>query len=215
VWRADLSEVQDTVTASLDAGERRRAAAIIGPSHSRLWARSRGVLRALLGLYLHVPPDSVALALDARGKPFLSDAAGHADISPADAPATVSFSLSHSGGLALYAFASAGAVGVDVEAGVGRDRLDTVAIAARVFGAGEAARLQSLDAVSRSDRFLSMWVRHEARLKCLGVGLLGARVALAQSEPWLADVSLERPARGAVAASVAPGELRCWMWPPA
>lgn len=216
VWRADLGEVRDGITASLDAAERRRAAGGLRPAHARLWARSRGVLRSLLGLYLSCPPSSLEIATDERGKPYLASARERpAGASAADVPEAVSFSLSHSGALALYAFGFAGPVGVDAETGIGRERLDTLAIAARTFGAAQAARLRSLEPTARTGEFLSLWVRHEARLKCLGVGLTGAPGPGAVRDPWIAELALEGCARGAVAASTAPQELRCWTWPPA
>ena len=87
----------------------------------------------------------------------------------ARASTALSFNLSHSGHLALYAFSKAGAVGVDVE--VARRGLDVVAIAARAFGAAEARRLRGFAPAIRKEEFRRTWVRHESALKCWGTGI--------------------------------------------
>jgi 4'-phosphopantetheinyl transferase superfamily len=119
--------------------------------------------------------------------------------------------VSHSGGLALYAFSEATAVGVDVE--VGRHTVDEVAIAARAIGADEAERLRALDPSLRRREFLRTWARHEAALKCLGLGIGAARGTTDGRRPWIAQLELGEDAAGAAVAAVrAPGELRCWEW---
>jgi 4'-phosphopantetheinyl transferase len=89
--------------------------------------------------------------------------------------AELAFNVSHSGDLALYAFTSGRAVGVDVEL-IGRRRPDVLALAERAFGQEEAARLGRIAASMREHEFLRSWVRHEAALKCRG-GRLGEDVA--------------------------------------
>lgn len=79
--------------------------------------------------------------------------------------------MSHSGELALYAFSTAGAVGVDLE--TARRPIDEVAIAARLFREADAQRLQSLAPRARRREFLRLWTRYEAELKCRGLGIGG------------------------------------------
>jgi hypothetical protein len=110
----------------------------------------------------------------------------------------------------MYAFSEAGAVGVDVE--VGRHTIDEVAIAARAIGAEEAERLRALDPALRRREFLRAWARHEAQLKCLGVGIGAARGASAERRPWIAQLEMGPDAGAAVAAERPPRELRCWEW---
>jgi phosphopantetheinyl transferase len=119
--------------------------------------------------------------------------------------------MSHSGQLALYAFSDAGAVGVDVE--VIRRPIDEVAIAARMLGQDEAERLQALDVESRQQEFLRAWARHEAELKCLGVGVGGDEAQHAQRKPLVLDLELGFSAGAAVATEHRARELRCWDWP--
>jgi 4'-phosphopantetheinyl transferase len=212
--------------------------------------RARGVLRALLGSYLGIDPKTVRFAIGEHGKPDLaadpsSDrAASLADLGrqpdamqfPPRRRPRLSFNVSHSGALALYAFTYEGPVGVDVEvsrrpsndrtAGIkagGADRwfdeparrsLDEVAIAARAFGREEARRLEGLEpAISRRE-FVRTWVRYEAALKCLGTGIGGTEAACSDEDLWVAELDVGGRAAAAIALERPPGEVRWWNWPP-
>jgi 4'-phosphopantetheinyl transferase len=155
VWRADLAVERADPLVFLSPHERERAGRILNPRKRELWMRSRALLRSLLARYLEIAPRELEFGANVRGKPVLVGA------EPA-----LHFSLSHSGQLALYAFASAGPVGVDVELvrGGARPR-NAVAIAARAFGRDAAERLRALDANARELEFLRLWARREAELK--------------------------------------------------
>jgi 4'-phosphopantetheinyl transferase len=200
VWRADLNEVAEDLGKLLCSEERARAERMVDERNGELWRRSRGLLRALLGRYLQREPSSLRFSTGEHGKPALAD-----DSSP-----TVNFNMSHSGQLALYAFSDAGAVGVDVE--VARRPTDEVAIAARVLGASEAARLRALDPETRRQEFLRAWTRYEAELKCLGMGIGGTDGGIEGTRPWVADLELGQGAACAVATARPARELRCWGW---
>ncbi len=60
-------------------------------------------------------------------------------------------------------------MGVDVE--VGRRSVEEIAVARSWLGAAQARRLEALDPAIRRREFLRAWTRHEAQLKCLGVGI--------------------------------------------
>jgi 4'-phosphopantetheinyl transferase len=157
------------------------------------------VLRALLGRYLGVDASALRFVEDERGKPALAESAA------------VSFNLSHSGALALYAFCADAAVGVDVE--TDRRSLDEVAIAARVLGETTAARLRAItDPRARRHEFLRAWTRYEAELKCLGTGIGAGAADAPTSELWVAELDLGAGAAGAVACAREPRELRRWAW---
>jgi 4'-phosphopantetheinyl transferase len=199
LWRADLGRVPEELCELLSDTERARAQRFLHPPGGRLWARSRGVLRSLLGRYLQRDPRTLQIAVEAHGKPVLVP------------PSPLCFNLSHSGELALLAFTTAGAVGVDVE--VPRRPVDTLALAARTFGAAEASRLERLHPAAREREFLRAWVRHEAALKCLGTGIGGAAaVAEAAEALWIAELEMGPAAAGAVALGAAPDGLCCWDW---
>jgi 4'-phosphopantetheinyl transferase len=199
VWRADLHAVADELTELLSDEERARGQRMLRDRDRELWRRSRGVLRALLGRYLQLDPRTVRLAATPHGKPVL-----------ADDPQELHFNLSHSGDLALYAFSATVSVGVDVE--LERRHVDVLAVAARTFGPAEAERLRGLDPSVRRREFLRAWVRHEAELKCLGVGIGGADVDLAGPRPWIAELDAGPRGAGAVAAGCEPLEIRHWEW---
>lgn len=206
VWRAELESTGEELVELLSAEERARGERFLHERDRRLWMRSRGVLRALIGRYLHTDGRNLAFTTGEHGKPALL-------IDRASGPAGLSFNLSHSGSLALYAFALTVPVGVDVE--LARRSVDEVAVAERMLGPAAAARLGELDAESREQEFLRLWVRHEAELKCLGKGIGRAeQVGLDEHRPWLADLDVGPRAAAALATTGTPGELHLWDWTP-
>jgi 4'-phosphopantetheinyl transferase len=194
VWRADLDHLVSVDEAVLSEEERERAARFSSDRSRERWARGRAALRKLLGGYLGIDPTEIELESGERGKPRV--AAGG-----------IEFNLSHSGGLALFAFTRDNPVGVDVEL-AGRVR-DPVAVAEREFGSAESERLRALPAADLEPEFLRIWVRHEAALKCGGEGL-GAPAGGA--EVTLLDLDLGPGAAGAVALERAPDAVSLWRF---
>ena len=202
VWRADLDGVNDDVLGSLCQEERARAERFPNKHDGRLWQRAHGVLRALLGRYLDRDPGTLRFTTGAQGKPELEQ-------NPARG-SQLSFNLSHSGTLALFAFAFGEAVGVDVE--VARRPLEEVAIAERLFGPGEAKRLQGLEQGEREREFLRAWVRKEAELKCRGSGLAADTADAREAPVWIAELDVGPGAAAAVACERSPLALRYLEW---
>jgi 4'-phosphopantetheinyl transferase len=212
VWRVDLSATGEQAVCALSAHERERAQRIVGPREQRLWSRSRGVLRDLLGRYLKADPGSLELAVGAHGKPRLGGRWSEDGLH---------FNLSHSGELALYAFTACGAIGADVEVlrepsrGVREHR---AALATRVFGAEAAERLGELPPELREREFLRLWTRHEAELKRRGAGIGAASaeeqgVGEAHAKPWIVELNVGRLAVAALASECdRASELRLWEW---
>lgn len=215
VWRADLEAVGDDLVHLLSDEERERANRLLGERDRRRWTRAHGVLRALLGRYLQRDPSSLRFAIGAHGKPGLAERATESGATQRSTTATssgLSFNLSHSGHLALYAFTSTSPVGVDLE--LLRRPIDEVALATRMFGRTQARRLERLDPSTRRLEFLRLWVRHEAELKRRGTGFAtvggvgderwGAEFELAPraaagAEPWIAELEVGSRAVAAVA----------------
>jgi 4'-phosphopantetheinyl transferase len=212
VWRADLAAASSGLGKLLCSEEQARAQRILNQRDGELWRRSRGLLRALLGRYLQVEPEALRFSIGQHGKPLLLPGTEHSTMvqhEGALSPDRLRFNLSHSAQWALYAVSSTCAVGVDVE--VARRPVDEVAIARRILGAAVVERLQALDPDARRREFLRAWVRHEAALKCVGVGIGGTDEP--RHEPWVAEIELGLPdAAAAVAATQPAGELRRWAW---
>ncbi len=209
VWTFALADAPD-LTALLSPDERTRAGRYLHADARRQFTAARGGLRLLLSRYLGTPPERITFTATGNGKP---------------ATAGVSFNVSHSHEVALIAVACGIELGVDVECV--RPRESWPDMARRFFTPGEAARC--VDLLS----FYHTWVRKEAFLKALGLGLSHGLERFAVSVPpddparilyidgdeaaarrWtLAELS---PADGYVGALAAEGPLaishRRWAW---
>jgi 4'-phosphopantetheinyl transferase len=127
----------------------------------------RSAVRAVLGAYLALPPEEVALRRGRWGKPEIANVEG--------APR---FNVSHAGDAALIAVAADRDVGVDVE-GI-RPRRDAAGLATRFFPADESVLVRSRDAAGRETVFLRLWTRKEAIVKAAGGRLAqGLRLSVA------------------------------------
>jgi 4'-phosphopantetheinyl transferase len=195
VWRADLDDLERVGDGVLSSEERERAYRFSSERSRERWSRGRAVLRELLGGYLGSDPAAMEFDEGEWGKP--SAVAGEG----------IEFNISHSGALALLAFALEIPVGVDVEL-AGRVR-DPVAVAERTFGHDEAERLRTLPAAELEQEFLRLWVRHEAALKCRGEGLGGRG-----REDDLAVIELDVGPDGAAAVALdrAPAAVSLWQF---
>jgi 4'-phosphopantetheinyl transferase len=121
---------------------------------------SRGTLRRLLAEYLGLAAASLQFVYSQYGRPTLT---GEATSSP------IEFNVSHSGGVALFAFAHNHRIGVDIEK-LRRD-FSTIEIAERFFSMAERSALRELPVHERHDAFFRCWTRKEAFIKALGEGL--------------------------------------------
>jgi 4'-phosphopantetheinyl transferase len=192
LWRADLAAAPEELGELLCAEERERASRIVRERDRVLWARSRGVLRALLGRYLDRDPRALRFVPGAHGKPALlpEGAAPAADLGPTLAAdlgpipaADLRFNLSHSGAIALYAVGAGRELGVDIECA--RERYTA--------------------------EFLRAWVTREATVKCRGTGL----ATPSQGSPpdlWTAELDVGPQAAAAVTVEGERCELPCWQW---
>lgn len=172
VWTTTLESFPLGVGALADLlspDERERAARMLIPSHRDTFVLARGTLRRLAGAYLDLPPGRLRFDYTALGRPVLP---------AADNPDGLEFSVSHSGGVVLLAFARGVAVGVDVERI--RPRVDCDAIAERFFAPVERQSLASMGGSERRTAFFTCWTRKEAVLKAVGLGISRglARVAV-------------------------------------
>jgi len=154
IWRAKLDCAPETLnkfSGYLSPDEREKSASFYFEVHRNHYVAGRGILRALLSHYLGKPPADFAFAYSDFGKPSLAT--------------DLHFNLSHSHGLALYAFSIQHQLGVDVEKI--RPELAGPEIAERFFSPAEAEVVKA----SGPDAFFRCWTRKEAFLKAHGKGL--------------------------------------------
>jgi 4'-phosphopantetheinyl transferase len=118
---------------------------------------TRGTLRSLLSRYLGATPQELSFRYSAYGKPFLDR---HCDLR---------FNVSHSGGLALMAFAREREIGIDVEK-VDRE-VDAKKLSERFFSVRERQCLKDLSGEELQSAFFRCWTRKEAYVKARGEGL--------------------------------------------
>ncbi len=119
------------------------------------------------------------------------------------------FNLSHSGHLRVLAVARH-EVGVDVE--IVSDRGDVNELAAIGLPADQAAEVAAAPASERNPRFHRLWVRHEARCKLHGVGLVAPLPAAA--DDVVIDLDLDLGAGVAAALAVHASARSSAAWPP-
>jgi 4'-phosphopantetheinyl transferase len=202
IWRAALDEAGWPGAERLPAPERERAAAFLREGGRRRWVAARWALRRVLAGYLDGTAAEIKLETGEGGKPLLRRGGGG-----------VEFNLSHSGGLALVAVTWGCEIGVDVE--VEEPGRDLVALAKRALPPESAAAVREAPPSERSTRFYAAWTRHEARLKCLGVGLTETSLQSDTSEVSDRKLAIENldiaPSYAAAVAVAAPevGPIEC------
>jgi len=209
------------LAARLSAEERARAERFHFARDRQRFVGTRGLLRGLLGRYLGIEPFALRFAYGPRGKPSVMAGPG---------PGRMRFNVSHSGGLALLAFAWDRELGVDIE--LERPVPEADSIARSHFAPAERAALSRLTPAERPRAFFRCWTRKEAFIKATGDGLsrpLDAfEVTLAPGEParllrvegdarearrwWLEDLEPATGFAGALAVRGRPARLACWIW---
>jgi 4'-phosphopantetheinyl transferase len=132
----------------------------------RRYCVRRGVLRELLVQYLACGPRDVPIAYTRFGKPYVADS-------------DVTFNLSHSRGIALYAFARGRDIGCDVE--WQNPRFATGRTAELVLSPAELEAWRLLPERQRTKAFVDYWTCKEAYVKAVGVGFALAPVDITVS----------------------------------
>jgi 4'-phosphopantetheinyl transferase len=158
VWRAPLDGSGWAPPDRLPLEERERAARLRPPGAARRWAAARWALRGVLAHYIEENPAEIALRTGSHGKPAL-----------ADPTAALRFNLSHSSDLALVAVTQAREIGIDVE--WIDPRRDVLSLAPNALDPAAAEAVRAASPAVRSAVFHAAWVRREAVVKCLGIGL--------------------------------------------
>lgn len=163
LWCASLDEGPERaerVLSMLSEDERQRAGRFRLREDRRHFIVARGLLRVILGRYLAAEPPDIRFHYNGYGKPALTRGPGHSGLR---------FNVSHSNGLAVYAFAQDRDVGVDVE--YIRADVPIDEIAEKFFSLSENADLRAMPDVVRHEAFFCCWTRKEAYIKARGTGL--------------------------------------------
>jgi 4'-phosphopantetheinyl transferase len=217
IWRGSIDApaiLLQRFESTLNADEKERAGKFLVPQARERFVAARGILRELLATYLGIDPEKVELQYGPQGKPSLSGVHN----------SQISFSVSHSHGMALFAFASGCEVGVDVEQI--KANFKGMEIASHFFSSEEIAALAKLPPELATEAFFGCWTRKEAYVKARGRGLSiplrSFTVSFADSKQLLRDEEdapwscyALGPAVGFAGAVVAKGEnwsLKYWEW---
>jgi len=161
IWLASLNQSDFELTSLwkvLAADERGRAGQFHFERDRKYFVAARGILRCLLGRYLGVAPHEIIFGYGPAGKPTIEDPR-----------VGLEFNLSHAGDLALYAFSSCGAVGIDHEP-LGKT-VTWHELAPMVFSTREQEELKRYPDEEKPHAFLRGWTRKEAYVKARSGGL--------------------------------------------
>ncbi|MDR3635522.1 MAG: 4'-phosphopantetheinyl transferase superfamily protein [Isosphaeraceae bacterium] len=175
VWRIALDppgHIVERLASFLSADEQARAARFLALIHRTRFQVARGTLRAILGRYLGREPGRIEFAYGEHGKPFLPGI-------------DLRFNMAHSKDVALLGVSDGRELGIDIEAV--RPLEDAERIVARFFSAREQADFFRVIPAERQEAFFRGWVRKEAYIKAIGMGLAlplaDFDVTLAPGEP--------------------------------
>ncbi len=143
----------------LDRCERGRAQRFVRELDRRRYIVSQGKLRRILAAYLQLPPEKIAFAARAYGKPYLVGEEIHA----------IKFNLSHAGDFLAVAVSHGDDVGVDIEEWA--ETVDYEAVVALCFADSESRFWLNLPAEEKRAFFYRLWTRKESFVKAVGMGL--------------------------------------------
>jgi 4'-phosphopantetheinyl transferase len=163
IWFSVLDQTETVLyefLQTLSSDERMRAGRFHCYEDKKRYIARHGMLRMILGGYLGVKPSELRFYLGKNGKPAIAKTSGKG---------TIQFNLSHSNGVALFAFARNHEIGVDVEHI--RDIPEMEQIVERFFSRKEKEAFRSLPLSQKREAFFNGWTRKEAFVKALGDGL--------------------------------------------
>jgi 4'-phosphopantetheinyl transferase len=224
VWRAELDRslvCEERLLATLTEDERDRANRFHFKHDRSHFINARGILRDILGRYLDARASDLRFEYTKYGKPSLAKEFGGS---------ALSFNLSHSKGVALYAFTTGRDLGIDVEwfrADVADEQ-----IAEHFFSDQEVRALRQLEAGAQAEAFFNCWTRKEAYIKARGEGLsmpldrfavslkpgdvaalLTTSGGVQETSRWkLLELFPGSAFAGAVAVEGHDWQLKCWRW---
>lgn len=164
IWQAGLvvsPDDHEKFAQTLSADENARANRFRFSRDAHRFVVSRGILRALLGRYLQLPPDQIQFSYSDRGKPSLANPSTAVELA---------FNLSHSEDWMICAIARSCRVGIDLESI--RPVANLADLTQRFFSPREHALIQALPEALQLRSFFQHWTCKEALLKATGDGLM-------------------------------------------
>lgn len=164
VWLTSLNIEKSPLTNLwnlLTTTEKARAEQFKFSKLKRRFIVSQGTLRLLLGKYLKIKPESIIFERSKYGKPYVKNLSTN-----------IKFNLSHAHNFALFAFSLKHEVGVDIE--LVRKNFIIDEISQRFFHPSETKSLLALPKTRRPAAFFNCWVKKEAFIKAIGLGLFYA-----------------------------------------
>jgi 4'-phosphopantetheinyl transferase len=163
LWLLDLDqpiENAQALTRLLTPDEVQRAGRFYFEKDRKQFIVGRAWLRILLGNYMHIRPEDVEISYGKYGKPRVA----------ATLPEEIlHFNLSHSHGLALYAFTLNRNIGIDIEHI--HPLSEEEQIVAYFFSDEEREVFGRLPEKQQHLMFFKSWTQKEAYLKAIGEGL--------------------------------------------
>lgn len=164
LWMLSLdrpSQERDYFFSLLSEDERIRANKFYFETARSQFIVGRGLLRTLLGEYLHIDPARVEFDYEAHGKPMLKKN---------QFDQLIQFNVSHSEQWGIAAVCLNCRIGVDIE--WHRPLADMDDLARQFFTKRESALLESLSGKKKRELFYRLWTCKESYLKASGEGLL-------------------------------------------
>jgi len=163
VWRGNINLTKLQVEGMLkilSKDELERAGRFRFERDQKRFIAARGLLRQILSFYIEKSPHTFQFEYNNYGKPILVTDSG------CD---TLSFNLSHSGTIALYAFTYDRKIGIDIERI--RDDVAIEQIAQSFFSPSEIGSLMKINKNMLTEVIFQYWTRKEAFLKAIGEGI--------------------------------------------
>ena len=162
LWMAHLDDEDPRVfRAFLSESELARVKRLRDSRSTNRSIVARGILRTLLGTFLECKPEQLVFSYGSHGKPELAGEFKH----------RLSFNISHSSGLAVFAIAKKYQVGVDIEEV--HPLPDLEASASIFLSPMEMAEFRVSPSTEKLDRFFMLWTCKEAISKAIGSGFSG------------------------------------------
>ncbi|WP_287347208.1 4'-phosphopantetheinyl transferase superfamily protein [Mesorhizobium sp.] len=140
----------------LSPAERERAEKIRHMDMRLSYLQAKSAFRIILAAHLHVPPRDLQMTVSRFGKPQL----------PAHG---IEVSQSHSHDWSAVAVSAVGLVGIDIERR--RPLANCRQLACHIMTDQEARVFEDTPSELTVRKFLELWTRKEAVLKCVGLGL--------------------------------------------